>query len=90
MESSYTFGRAIGNDVVITKDWLPDNKYVNISKVHFRIVREVGMPPVLMDLSKNGTYVNSYLVGRNKRRILQNGDRIALGFISLQGWWLFF
>lgn len=90
MEHSYTFGRAISNDVVITKDWLPGNKYVNVSKVHFRIVKEVGMPPVLVDLSKNGTFVNSHLVGRNNKRILQNGDRIAVGFVCLQGWFLFF
>jgi serine/threonine-protein kinase Chk2 len=33
---------------------------------------------VLEDLSGNGTFVNDALVGRNKRRVLQDGDEIAI------------
>jgi serine/threonine-protein kinase Chk2 len=33
---------------------------------------------VLEDLSANGTYVNEALVGRNKRRVLKDGDEIAI------------
>lgn len=33
---------------------------------------------VLEDLSGNGTYVNDQLVGRNKRRELQDGDEISI------------
>jgi len=33
---------------------------------------------ILEDLSANGTFVNEALVGRNKRRILQEGDEIAI------------
>lgn len=33
---------------------------------------------VLEDLSGNGTFVNEALVGRNKRRILREGDEIAI------------
>ena len=33
---------------------------------------------VLEDLSGNGTFVNDSLVGRNKRRVLNEGDEIAI------------
>lgn len=33
---------------------------------------------VLEDLSGNGTFVNDTIVGRNKRRVLQEGDEIAI------------
>jgi len=33
---------------------------------------------VLEDLSGNGTFVNDALVGRNKRRVLQDGDEISI------------
>lgn len=37
-----------------------------------------GTTAVLEDLSGNGTYVNDQLVGRNKRRELQDGDEISI------------
>jgi serine/threonine-protein kinase CHEK2 len=33
---------------------------------------------ILEDLSANGTFVNEALVGRNKRRVLKEGDEIAI------------
>lgn len=72
-------------DVVITKSVIPENKFSNISKKHFEIIKEAGLPAVLLDLSKNGTFINEKLVGKNKRHILQNEDKIAIGFVSLTG-----
>lgn len=83
VEGSYSFGRGINNDVVITKEAIPENKFGNISKVHFQIAKEAGMLPVIKDYSKNGTFINEILVGKNKTRILQTNDKISAGFANL-------
>lgn len=83
MEGSYSFGRGINNDVVITNKKIPENKFGNISKEHFQIVKEAGMPPVVKDYSKNGTFINEILIGKNKTRILQTHDKISVGFVNL-------
>lgn len=85
LNSSYSFGRTSDCDVIITKDSIPENKYAAISKKHFEIVKEDGMPAVLIDHSKNGTFINGKPVGRNNKHILQNEDQISVGFVSLKG-----
>lgn len=84
VERSYTFGRFDCN-VIIAKEAIPENRYSNISKKHFEIVKEPGMPAVLVDYSKNGTFINNKLVGRNKRHILRNEDNISTGYVCLKG-----
>mmetsp|Transcript_26024 Transcript_26024/g.57030 ORF Transcript_26024/g.57030 Transcript_26024/m.57030 type:complete len:496 (+) Transcript_26024:22-1509(+) len=38
------------------------------------------LEPWLEDLSQNGTFINGVLVGRNKRALLKDGDRVELVF----------
>lgn len=50
-----------------------------ISKTHFKIERLCETQPVILtDLSVNGTFVNNELVGKFKKRVLVDGDIIAL------------
>lgn len=86
INNSYVFGRNVeGIDVTIPKKAIPENKYANISKKHFEIVKVDGEPVVVIDYSKNGTFINGKLVGRNKKRIIRNDDKISVGFACLTG-----
>ena len=71
----FGIGRHPNNDLHITD--------TRLSGFHCRIERSIcpktGVMLVhLVDLSSNGTYVNSQLVGRNKAVRLRNGDEIHL------------
>ena len=64
-----------------------------ISKVHFQISRErcflsSGMEDeviYLIDLSQNGTFVNSNLIGKGNRTILVNNDLVAVAKNNFNG-----
>ena len=78
-ESTFTFGRAPNCTLQIDKQNFP--QLLNVSKVHFQIVKEDDMV-YLIDLSKNGTFINSEKVGRNNRHIISDGDIISIGHPS--------
>ncbi|CAL4102295.1 unnamed protein product, partial [Meganyctiphanes norvegica] len=58
-----------------------DKEWIAISKAHFSLYRDqLGSPKevYLKDLSFNGTYINGREVGKNKKSVLRNTDRITL------------
>lgn len=81
IESSLAFGRSDECDIVIHKSNFPSDQIFFVSKKHFMISRDPRDQCItyITDLSKNGTYVNNFLIGRNKTIILQNNDFIAVG-----------
>ncbi|KAJ8949327.1 hypothetical protein NQ314_008247 [Rhamnusium bicolor] len=78
---SLRLGRCDKCDIVIHKSkFLPDQ--INyISKDHFLITKDPDDMHItyITDLSKNGTFVNGDLIGRDRTIILQNNDSIAIG-----------
>ncbi|KZF26892.1 cytochrome P450 [Xylona heveae TC161] len=71
--SGYLIGRHPECDRVISHE--------SVSNRHCLIFRENkhgGAVAILEDLSSNGTFVNEALVGRNKRRELEEGDEISI------------
>nr|CAI5856579.1 unnamed protein product [Callosobruchus analis] len=76
-----TLGRSDQCDIVIYKSKFLPSQLLFISKKHFVIEQDPDDPLVtyITDLSKNGTYLNDCLIGRNKRVILQSNDCIAIG-----------
>ncbi|CAH2003894.1 unnamed protein product [Acanthoscelides obtectus] len=81
VHSTLTLGRSDECDVVIYKSKFLPNQLLFISKKHFIIERDPEDAAItyIIDLSKNGTYLNNILIGRNKRVILQSNDCIAIG-----------
>jgi serine/threonine-protein kinase Chk2 len=60
-------------------DKIVDNPTVsNRHSLIFSENKNGGTTAILEDLSANGTYVNDHLVGRNKRRELEDGDEISI------------
>lgn len=62
-------------------DAMPEKMLCRISKVHFKIERDVkdlSSPVYIYDMGRNGTFVNGIRIGYNKKRILTNDDVIAL------------
>nr|XP_040147938.1 serine/threonine-protein kinase Chk2 isoform X2 [Ictidomys tridecemlineatus] len=83
VNDSYWFGRDKSCDYCFDEPLLKTtNKYRTYSKKHFRIFREMGPKnsyiAYLEDHSGNGTFVNTELVGKGKRRPLSNNSEIAL------------
>lgn len=78
---SLAIGRSDECDIVIHKSKFPPNQIFFISKKHFVITRDSEDKYItyITDLSKNGTYVNNYLIGKNNTIILQNNDLLAIG-----------
>lgn len=81
IEPSLAIGRSDECDIVIHKSKFPANQIFFISKKHFVIRKDSEDKHItyITDLSKNGTYVNNCLIGRNKTIILQNNDLLAIG-----------
>ncbi|KAF5302099.1 hypothetical protein FQR65_LT08650 [Abscondita terminalis] len=74
-----TLGRSPDCDVVVSRGGKSSN-YINISCVHFKITHFVNELVVcLTDLSKNGTYVNSKLIGKGNEVFLKHNDQICIG-----------
>lgn len=66
-------------------DYIIDSKNMTaklldrISKVHFHISRQDESHPVIItDMSVNGTFINGEVIGKFNKRILLDGDVIAL------------
>uniref|UniRef100_A0A8D2D095 Serine/threonine-protein kinase Chk2 n=2 Tax=Sciurus vulgaris TaxID=55149 RepID=A0A8D2D095_SCIVU len=83
VNDSYWFGRDKSCDYCFDEPLLKrTNKYRTYSKKHFRIFREMGPKnsyiAYIEDHSGNGTFVNTELVGKGKRRPLSNNSEIAL------------
>ncbi|XP_018561131.1 serine/threonine-protein kinase Chk2-like isoform X2 [Anoplophora glabripennis] len=81
IEPSLTLGRSEQCDIIIYKSKFPPEHLLLISKEHFRIARDPEDVYItyITDLSKNGTYVNGRVIGRNKTIVLQNNDVVAVG-----------
>ncbi|XP_045390329.1 serine/threonine-protein kinase Chk2 [Lemur catta] len=83
VNDSYWFGRDKSCDYCFDEPLLKKtDKYRTYSKKHFRIFREMGPKnsyiAYIEDHSGNGTFVNTELVGKGKRRPLSNNSEIAL------------
>uniref|UniRef100_A0A2K6GKI8 non-specific serine/threonine protein kinase n=1 Tax=Propithecus coquereli TaxID=379532 RepID=A0A2K6GKI8_PROCO len=83
INDSYWFGRDKSCDYCFDEPLLKKtDKYRTYSKKHFRIFREMGPKnsyiAYIEDHSGNGTFVNTELVGKGKRRPLSNNSEIAL------------
>ncbi|XP_012619268.2 serine/threonine-protein kinase Chk2 [Microcebus murinus] len=83
VNDSYWFGRDRSCDYCFDEPLLKKtDKYRTYSKKHFRIFREMGPKnsyiAYIEDHSGNGTFVNTELVGKGKRRPLSNNSEIAL------------
>lgn len=62
-------------------DSMPEKMLCRISKVHFKIERDIkdlSSPVYIYDAGRNGTFVNGVRIGYNKKRILTNDDTISL------------
>lgn len=80
-----TFGRAEECSIAVNKDNFPDNLVLNVSKVHFTIIRDVYNDLIyIKDESKNGIFINGTIVGKGNRNILENDDTLSLGFKGSQ------
>lgn len=81
IEPSLVLGRSDECDIVIHKSKFSPDQIFFISKKHFVIRRDSDDKHItyITDLSKNGTYVNNQLIGKNKTIILQNNDLLAIG-----------
>ncbi|XP_012869726.1 PREDICTED: serine/threonine-protein kinase Chk2 [Dipodomys ordii] len=83
VNDSYWFGRDKSCEYCFDEPLLKrSDKYRTYSKKHFRIFREMGPKnsyiAYIEDHSGNGTFVNTELVGKGKRRPLSNNSEIAL------------
>ncbi|XP_016794371.2 serine/threonine-protein kinase Chk2 isoform X2 [Pan troglodytes] len=83
VNDNYWFGRDKSCEYCFDEPLLKrTDKYRTYSKKHFRIFREVGPKnsyiAYIEDHSGNGTFVNTELVGKGKRRPLNNNSEIAL------------
>ncbi|KAJ8959051.1 hypothetical protein NQ318_022306 [Aromia moschata] len=81
VEPTLKLGRSDECDIVIYKSKFLPNQLFFVSKEHFLISRDPDDPYIsyITDLSKNGTYLNGTLIGKNLRVVLQNNDSIAIG-----------
>lgn len=80
-EESWSAGRTETSEFVFKSKHLPDAMVNRISKVHFRITRDLKQPlqPVFIeDMSRNGTFVSGHLVGTGQKRILRSNDVISI------------
>ncbi|KAH0500941.1 Serine/threonine-protein kinase Chk2 [Microtus ochrogaster] len=83
VSDSYWFGRDKSCEYCFDGPLLrKTEKYRTYSKKHFRIFREMGPKNsyivYIEDHSGNGTFVNTELIGKGKRRPLSNNSEIAL------------
>ncbi|XP_050426727.1 myosin light chain kinase A-like [Adelges cooleyi] len=81
IDSSYIAGRQAGCDIIFSDQCISNKIAHNVSKIHFRIDREVinnRHIVYLTDLSVNGTYLNGEKVGKGNRRMMSNKDTISL------------
>ncbi|KAF5277146.1 hypothetical protein FQR65_LT03852 [Abscondita terminalis] len=75
----FTLGRAVDCDVVLNQNNLSRNYVTTVSFVHFKITHLANESRVFItDLSKNGTYINSRLIGRGNENVVQDGDLISI------------
>uniref|UniRef100_A0A1B0D8G2 Protein kinase domain-containing protein n=1 Tax=Phlebotomus papatasi TaxID=29031 RepID=A0A1B0D8G2_PHLPP len=80
-EEEWKVGRLSGVDFTITKNEIPEQEIVKLSKVHFIVRRDLSHPlnpPILEDTSTNGTFVSQVRLGKGKCRVLRNGDTISI------------
>uniref|UniRef100_A0A2K5Y3A2 non-specific serine/threonine protein kinase n=1 Tax=Mandrillus leucophaeus TaxID=9568 RepID=A0A2K5Y3A2_MANLE len=90
VNDNYWFGRDKSCEYCFDEPLLKrTDKYRTYSKKHFRIFREVGPKnsyiAYIEDHSGNGTFVNTELVGKGKRRPLNNNSEIALSLSRNKG-----
>lgn len=83
VRESYTLGRSMSCDIILTNNELTQRYLSVISKVHFRLIRERinnsnEFVVYLEDMSHNGTFVDKIKVGRGNRVIITNNSEIAV------------
>lgn len=83
--SCFIFGRDRNSDAVVSSDTLSENCYCNISKTHFVITKKQDGLILITDRSKNGTFLNGKLIGKDLSNILQNDDEISVSLTNLKG-----
>lgn len=80
----YSLGRSESCDITATTNELKPKWLSVMSKIHFRITREIinnetnDNVVYLEDLSQNGTFVNKKKVGKGNRVVLESNDVISL------------
>ncbi|KAJ8983957.1 hypothetical protein NQ317_008659 [Molorchus minor] len=81
VEPSLKLGRSDECDIIIHKSKFPQSQLFYISKEHFQIIKDPNDEYItyIIDLSKNGTYLNGTLIGRRHKVVLQNNDSITIG-----------
>lgn len=80
-KEEFKAGRSDICELVFSLEELPKNVLCRISKVHFKIERDItnlNTPVYIHDLARNGTFVNQEKIGYNQKRILLNDDVISL------------
>ncbi|KAK9739382.1 FHA domain [Popillia japonica] len=83
-KSSFKLGKTDTCDCILNTDTFIETRLDNISREHFEIKKEEGRPVYIVDLSKNGTFLNGEKIGRQRKRILQNDDAISIGYQALK------
>lgn len=80
IENEYALGRAKKCSISLdSKAFQASKYYPAYSSTHMKIVRDLIKNHVyIQDLSSNGTFVNGEKIGKNKKRVLNNNDEIAL------------
>ncbi|KAK9888334.1 hypothetical protein WA026_000590 [Henosepilachna vigintioctopunctata] len=90
IEDIITLGRGEQCTYMVCKENYPENTMMNISKLHFTIIRDNYAELVyLKDHSKNGTFVNGTIVGKGNKNILQHDDILSVGFKGNQKLFVF-
>lgn len=78
---NFTVGRAEDNNLTLNEGNVPHKIWCRVSNKHFEISRERGdlsKPVYIQDFSRNGTFLNGEIIGKNKKRILQDDDVISI------------
>ncbi|XP_068633147.1 ovarian-specific serine/threonine-protein kinase Lok-like [Battus philenor] len=81
VQPEFSLGRALNCSFVMKKDIIKEIIVKSVSKHHFVIKRnllEPLSPAILTDLSFNGTFINSKLVGKGLSRVLDDNDKISV------------
>ncbi|XP_025831901.1 ovarian-specific serine/threonine-protein kinase Lok-like isoform X2 [Agrilus planipennis] len=78
-DEEITFGRSLDCTVRAQEKFITKGRISYISMLHFIVNIKANRFPVIRDVSRNGTWVNGILVGKEKEVILQDGDKISVG-----------
>ncbi|XP_059613735.1 ovarian-specific serine/threonine-protein kinase Lok-like [Phlebotomus argentipes] len=80
-DEEWSVGREGALSFIITQSEMPESERLKLSKVHFVIRRDLSHPfnpPILEDLSRNGTFLDASHVGKGRSRVLRSGNFISV------------